>query len=309
MPKLELYGKRDKAAWRDMQRALGLLLLSVEGTLAQSRAASQWDGNVPGYGGTVDGCPCTADCSPNSLEEVVQVSSNSVTATFVSGADLKFAYLTDEHGTIISYKAGDDLDFGPTGSSSITFEWSASEQPTGVVPHIVYADSCADAVYRNPDGTTVTSTWVRQGPHPRHATTCTHTVLGPRPARVPCASPQPRATPLNVVARAIAAQQAGAPGTDIRRTTLVSNKQAPSLAARCIYALTPHTRPPPPSARPPNPTISSSSSSSALPLLLVLLSLLLLYARQWPLLHPLPEAPRPCRPHSPHHPTPQPPHP
>ena len=160
-----------------MQRALSLLLLSVEGTLAQSRAASQWDGNVPGYGGTVDGCPCTADCSPNSLEEVVQVSSNSVTATFVNGTALKFAYLTNEHGTIISYKAGDDLDFGPTGSSSITFEWSASEQPTGVVPHIVYADSCADAVYRNPDGTTVTSTWVRQGPHPRHATTCTHTVL------------------------------------------------------------------------------------------------------------------------------------
>ena len=210
-----------------MLRTLGLLLLAAEGALAQSREPSQWDANVPAYGGTVDGCPCTADCSPNSLEEVVQVSSNSVTATFVSGADLKFAYLTDEHGTIISYKAGDDLDFGPTGSSSITFEWSASEQPTGVVPHIVYADSCADAVYRNPDGTTVTSTWVRQGPHPRHATTCTHTVLGPRPARVPCASPQPRATPLNVVARAIAAQQAGAPGTGIRRTTLVSNKQAP----------------------------------------------------------------------------------
>uniref|UniRef100_A0A7S0DW18 Uncharacterized protein n=1 Tax=Phaeocystis antarctica TaxID=33657 RepID=A0A7S0DW18_9EUKA len=142
-----------------MLRTLGLLLLAAEGALAQSREASQWDANVTAYGGTVDGCPCTADCSPNSLEEVVQVSSNSVTATFVSGADLKFAYLTDEHGTIISYKAGDDLDFGPTGSSSITFEWSASEQPTGVVPHIVYADSCADAVYRNPDGTTVTSTW------------------------------------------------------------------------------------------------------------------------------------------------------
>ena len=136
-----------------------------------------------------------------------------MTATFVSGADLKFAYLTNEYGTIISYKAGDTAWESDT---SITFEWGASEQPTGVVPHIVYAESCADALYRNPDGTTVT-TWVRQGSHgptPRHATACTHMnmhmhmhmchpMLGPRrrPARV--FPTTPRHAPLNVIARAI----------------------------------------------------------------------------------------------------------
>ena len=47
-----------------MLRTLGLLLLAAEGALAQSREPSQWDANVTAYGGTVDGCPCTADCSP-----------------------------------------------------------------------------------------------------------------------------------------------------------------------------------------------------------------------------------------------------
>ena len=157
-----------------MHRALGLLLLATEGALAQSREPSRWDANVPAYGGIVDGCPCTADCTPNALETMEQASSNSVTATFDTRATLQFAYLTDEHGTIISYKAGDEAWNGAL--STITFDWDASEQPTGVVPHIVYAESCADALYRNPDGTTVT-TWVRQGSHgptPRHATACTH---------------------------------------------------------------------------------------------------------------------------------------
>ena len=216
MPKLELYGKRDKAAWRDMQRALGLLLLSVEGTLAQSRAASQWDGNVPGYGGTVDGCPCTADCSPDNAVGVEQTGTSAVVATFASRVLLKFAYLTDQDGTIISYKAGDNAWSGPL--STITFEWDASEQPTGVVPHIVYADSCADV-----QSTVGVSTWVRQVPHPRPATTArartqhalrsdyrtittpspipglpslhAHartSMLGPPQRRVPCASMQSR---------------------------------------------------------------------------------------------------------------------
>ena len=111
-----LYGKRDKAAWRDMQRALGLLLLSVEGTLAQSRAASQWDGNVPGYGGAVDGCPCTADCSPDNAVGVEQTGTSAVVATFASRVPLKFAYLTDQDGTIIDYKAGDYAWYGGGGS-------------------------------------------------------------------------------------------------------------------------------------------------------------------------------------------------
>ena len=210
-----------------MLRALGLLLLAAEGALAQSREPSRWDANVPAYGGIVDGCPCTANCTPNALETMEQASSNSVTATFATRPTLQFAYLTDEHGTIISYKAGDEAWDGALGT--ITFDWDASEQPTGVVPHIVDADSCTDALYRNPDGTTVTSTWVRQGSHPpacpptciQHART--HHA-GPRPARVPCASttpylrlphkyPAPRIT--QVAARAVAAQQTGAPGTDI----------------------------------------------------------------------------------------------
>ena len=138
--------------------------------MAQSREASQWDANVTAYGGIVDGCPCTgADCTPNTLNTMEQASSNSVTATFATRPNLQFAYLTDEHGTIISYKAGDEAWNGAL--STITFDWDASEQPTGVVPHIVDADSCTDALYRNPDGTTVTSTWVRQGSHPpaRHS--------------------------------------------------------------------------------------------------------------------------------------------
>ena len=169
---------------RDMHRALGLLLLATEGALAQSREPSRWDANVPAYGGIVDGCPCTADCTPNALETMEQASSNSVTATFDTRATLQFAYLTDEHGTIISYKAGDEAWNGAL--STITFDWDASEQPTGVVPHIVYADSCADALYRNPDGTTVTSTWVRQGSHPPGT---------PQHARTPCSDHGRRACP------------------------------------------------------------------------------------------------------------------
>ena len=170
-----------------MLRALGLLLLAAEGALAQSREPSRWDANVPAYGGIVDGCPCTANCTPNALETMEQASSNSVTATFATRPTLQFAYLTDEHGTIISYKAGDEAWDGAL--STITFDWDASEQPTGVVPHIVDADSCTDALYRNPDGTTVTSTWVRQGSHPpaRHNMHAHHarTTAGARALRFP----------------------------------------------------------------------------------------------------------------------------
>ena len=179
-----------------MHRALGLLLLAAEGALAQSREPSQWDANVPAYGGTIDGCPCDwtrHDCiDPDNAVVVEQTGTSAATATFAKNVPLKFAYLTDQDGTIISYKAGDaawNLAIIP--NSTITFGWDASKQPTGLVPHLVYADSCADVSPHADVNTSVfTSTWVRQGPHPTARTRST--MLGPRPARVPCASTQSR---------------------------------------------------------------------------------------------------------------------
>jgi len=141
-----------------MHRALGLLLLAAEGALAQSREPSQWDANVPAYGGTVDGCPCnTADCSPDDTVGVEQKGTSAAIATLSFSREskpaLKFAYLTDQDGTIIDYKTGDYAWYGG-GGSRLWFTWDASKQPTGVVPHIVYADSCADV-----QSTVVISTW------------------------------------------------------------------------------------------------------------------------------------------------------
>ena len=199
-----------------MQRALGLLLLSVEGTLAQSRAASQWDGNVPGYGGTVDGCPCTADCSPDNAVGVEQTGTSAVQVTFASRVPLKFAYLTDQDGTIIDYKAGDYAWYGG-GGSRLWFTWDASKQPTGVVPHIVYADSCADV-----QSTVAISTWVSREPHSRPAVTArarTH-----QHARTTTTASALRFHAISHRAsssantRAVAAQQDCAPDSDVRRT-------------------------------------------------------------------------------------------
>ena len=65
-----------------MRRALGLLLLSVEGTL--TREASQWDETVECvhrtdlnciHGGYVAGCPCDStahDCRPAITASMVQ---------------------------------------------------------------------------------------------------------------------------------------------------------------------------------------------------------------------------------------------
>ena len=151
-----------------MHRALGLLLLAAEGALAQSREASQWDANVPAYGGTVDGCPCnsTADCRPDNAVTVLQTGTSAVDATFDSRVLLKFAYLTDQDGTILDYKADNTAWDGP--GNTVKFTWDASKQPTRIVPHIVYDDSCADVTT-----SVVTSTWVRQGPPPTARTRST----------------------------------------------------------------------------------------------------------------------------------------
>ena len=166
-----------------MHRALGLLLLAAEGALAQSREPSQWDANVPGYGNViVDGCPCTADCRPDNAVTVLQTGTSAVTATFYKNEPLKFAYLADQDGTILDYKA-DDTAWDGTGSRTVKFTWDASKQPTGVVPHIVYNASCADVTT-----SVVTSTWVRQGPHPprpAHAQPCSGHHDGARALRFP----------------------------------------------------------------------------------------------------------------------------
>ena len=168
-----------------MHRALGLLLLAAEGALAQSREPSQWDANVPGYGNViVDGCPCTggtANCSPDNAVGVEQTGTSAVTATFASRVPLKFAYLTDQDGTILDYKADNTAWDGP--GNTVKFTWDASKQPTRIVPHIVYDDSCADVTT-----SVVTSTWVRQGPHPprpAHAQPCSGHHDGARALRFP----------------------------------------------------------------------------------------------------------------------------
>ena len=136
-----------------MCRALALLLLAAEGALAQSWEPSKWDANVSAYGGTVEtdpdlaGCPCNPKkhvCSNQTISptETEQTKANELKVTWASKPALKFAYLTDEYGTIISYNA----DTG-TGNE-VTFTWDMSQQPTGLVPHLVYAGSCADVVPR-----------------------------------------------------------------------------------------------------------------------------------------------------------------
>ena len=174
-----------------MYRALGLLLLAAEGALAQSREPSDWDDNVPGYSnlpwainwtttaGTEVTCPCiSTDCRPDNGASMTQSETNELQVTYMTRVPLKFAYLTDQDGTIISYKDG-GWDTVAGGSRIMTFSWDSSQQPTGLVPHIVYADSCADVVPREkvwkditkPDGpytwrSVMASTWVRQAPPP-----------------------------------------------------------------------------------------------------------------------------------------------
>ena len=169
-----------------MHRALGLLLLAAEGALAQSWEPSQWDANVSAYGGTVEtdpdlaGCPCNAtadDCSPIISPDSETQSANGLVVSWESRPPLKFAYLTDQDGTIISYKANG---WDTADENKVTFTWDSSKQPTGLVPHLVFNDSCADVVPRvkvlknesEPDGnytirSVITSTWVRQAPPPR----------------------------------------------------------------------------------------------------------------------------------------------
>ena len=74
---------------------------------------------------------------------------------------LKFAYLTDQDGTILDYKDG-GWDSATGNSRLITFSWGSNIQPTRLVPHIVYEDSCAVSadVFSSYDK----HTWVRQAP-------------------------------------------------------------------------------------------------------------------------------------------------
>jgi hypothetical protein len=125
-----------------MHRVLGLLLLAAEGALAQSWEPSEWDANVPAYGGTVADCPCdpkTHVCNQTITATIVQTETSTLQVTWASKPALKFAYLTDQDGTIISYKDG-GWDTVAGGSRIMTFSWDSSQQPTGLVPHLVYAD-------------------------------------------------------------------------------------------------------------------------------------------------------------------------
>jgi len=140
-----------------MYRALGLLILAAEGALAQSREPSGWDVKVPGYsnqaiswtpaGAAEVTCPCnstgalspTMDCRPAITATIKQTGPTTVRVTWESRPKVKLAYLTDQDGTIISYKDG-----GWDGSGrDMTFSWESSQQPTRLLPHIVYEDSCA----------------------------------------------------------------------------------------------------------------------------------------------------------------------
>ena len=194
--------RRLRSGLERMQRVVGLLLLSAEGALAQSREASVWDANVPSYGNgtnTIAGCPCTTDCRPLNVVTVLsQQLSNTATFTFTSAPALKLAYLTDQDGTIIAYKSSDDIGVF---TGDLIFEWDASKHPTGLMPHIVYASSCADVHH-----TTVLQTWVRQQPHP-YPTSASASDL-----RVPHTAASPHA------ARAVAGHQGGDSDSAIRRT-------------------------------------------------------------------------------------------
>ena len=132
-----------------MHRALGLLLLAAEGALAQSWEPSQWDANVSAYGGTVSGCPCdwkTHVCNHTIYPMVEQLGTSSLQvdyaqqvgyhdesgqnqfkAQFTSKPALKFAYLTDQDGTILDYKDGgwDDPQFDKSSDLHLGFEQAA----------------------------------------------------------------------------------------------------------------------------------------------------------------------------------------
>jgi len=71
---------------------------------------------------------------------------NQFEAQFTSKPALKFAYLTDQDGTILDYKDGGWDDPTSTFDKKVTFTWDSSKQPTRLVPHIVINESCADLV-------------------------------------------------------------------------------------------------------------------------------------------------------------------
>lgn len=162
----------------DMHRALGLLLLATEGALAQSREPSDWDDKVPGYSSqaiswTYNGakvtCPCnfTAHvCNVSNEPSMTQTHTSTLQVNWNSKPAVKFAYLTDEYGTIISYMDGgwDNPDLDVESARIMNFRWdsknNSNKQPARLVPHIVYEESCADVTSSAPPYLT----WVRQAP-------------------------------------------------------------------------------------------------------------------------------------------------
>ena len=109
---------------------------------------------------------------------MTQIRASTLQVTYMTRVPLKLAYLTDQDGTIISYKDGGwDSVAGP--SRSVTFTWDASRQPLGLVPHIVYEDSCADVFPSE-----AIHTWVRQAP----PLAPTHSPQGRPPAHSAAAS-------------------------------------------------------------------------------------------------------------------------
>ena len=87
---------------------------------------------------------------------MTQSETNELKVTYMTRVPLKFAYLTDQDGTILDYKDGG----WDTGNSRlITFSWGSNMQPTRLVPHIVYEESCADV-----SPSEAKQTWVRQAP-------------------------------------------------------------------------------------------------------------------------------------------------
>ena len=194
-----------------MYRALGLLLLATEGALAQSREPSDWDDKVPGYSsqainwtstaGVLVTCPCDStahDCRPANEPSMTQTQTSTLQVNWNSKQAVKFAYLTDQDGTIISYKDGgwDNPNLNAVTDKIMTFSWASSTQPERLVPHIVYEDSCADVTPSLPPY----HTWVRQAPPlaptPPGRAARTHALHHARATmaatRAACASPQSR---------------------------------------------------------------------------------------------------------------------
>ena len=143
-----------------MHRALGLLILAAEGALAQSREPSHWDANVAAAF-NVNGCPCNStahDCRPDNGATMKQSEMNELKVTYMTEVPLKFAYLTDQDGTILDYHTK-GWETGSEEGNLVKFTWDASMQPTRLVPHIVYENSCADVF-----PSVAVQTWVRQAP-------------------------------------------------------------------------------------------------------------------------------------------------